>query len=225
MNFRDYFGDWMRVIDEEELKKIINTLNCLYKTKDITPEYKDVFKCFHLCDYNNLKVILLGQDVYPDRGVATGIAFGIKEDNPNYPPSLQIIKESVLDLPYSNNCCIFDKTLESWEKQGILMLNSSLTTETGKVGVHISLWRTFIKSLLLNICEINSGIVFILMGEVAKTFLPYINQENNDIIKVNHPAYYARTNTFMPNIFKDVNKILYNRYGQIIKWTDYEEIF
>ena len=95
-----------------------------------------------------------------------------KEDN--YSPSLKVIKDACVDLHYSNNSIIFDPTLEYWGRQGILLLNSALTTEVNKIGFHTMMWRPFISSFLKNFSEINPGTIYVLFGEQAKTFKPYI---------------------------------------------------
>lgn len=64
MNIKDYFGDWIKVIDKQELLKVINSINSISKNTVICPNMSDIFKAFNICDYNNLKVVMLGQDFY-----------------------------------------------------------------------------------------------------------------------------------------------------------------
>lgn len=219
MTLEEYFGDWLKVIDSQELKSVVGKLNILYRQKPVCPAYADIFKCFHLCKYNDLRVVFIGQDPYPQKGVATGILFGNKAGTKELSPSLEVIKEACIDYTKAHYGLRFDDTLESWATQGILMLNSALTVEMQRVGSHTMLWRPFVSKLLQNLSEINPGLIYVLFGSQAQTFLPYINK-NNIIIKVQHPAYFARTNTKMPNIFLEVNKQLKYHYGQTFKWFD-----
>lgn len=224
MTLEEYLGDWMKVIDRYELNKVLTLVGRMYRTKPICPAQKNVFKAFSLCKYNDCKVIMLGLDPYPQENVATGILFGnkqeIKEDN--WSPSLKIIRNSCVDLQVPHNSIIFDHTLESWAKQGILMINSALTVERNRIGSHTMLWRPFIAKLLKNMSEINTGIIYVLFGKQAQTFKPYIGKFNN-IIEIEHPAYFARTNQDMPSeIFYKINKLLKARYGISIEW--YKEL-
>lgn len=157
---------------------------------------------------------------YPQKGVATGILFGNSLDTEELSPSLQIIKEAAIDYTKPHNYPIeFDNSLESWAKQGILMINSALTVEVNKIGSHTAMWRPFISNLLETLSNYQLGIVYVLFGQQAQTFKPYINPSGNYILKENHPAYYARTGTRMSSdIFKEVNKCLKKQYNEEIVW-------
>lgn len=221
MTLRDCFGDWMNIIDINELAKVTAKLNAMYNDICITPNKEDVFKSFYLCPVKNLKIVFLGQDPYPQKGVATGILFGNNKDvtEDKLSPSLQIVKRACIDYTVPHSIVDFDNTLETWAKQGILMLNSSLTCEVNNVGSHVMLWRPFIASLLKKLSNNYPGIVYVLFGNTAQTFVPYINPLSNNIIKVNHPAWYARMNVEMPNsVFKDIDSLLISKYGSTIKW-------
>lgn len=223
MGLNEYFGDWLQVIDTDELNKAVSKLNIVCKTKPIAPEYKDVFKAFTLCSMRDCKVVFLGQDPYPQKGVATGVLFGNKPDTPVLSPSLEIIKEAAINNEIPHPPLKFDVTLESWAKQGILMLNSALTCEMNRPGSHVMLWRPFISKLLRNLSNNSPGLVYVLFGEQAQTFEPYINKRLSSIIKVHHPAYYARTHTKMPYwVFTELNKQVKYNFGVSLKW--YEEI-
>ncbi len=158
---------------------------------------------------------------YPQKGVATGILFGNKEGtrDEDLSPSLQIIKEAAINFEIPHNCIIFDPTLESWAKQGILMINSALTVEMNKVGSHVMLWRPFIASLLKNLSESETGIIYVLFGKQAQTFKPYINKQLNTVLEENHPAYFARIGEAMPHtVFEQISKLTKEMYGMPITW-------
>ena len=226
MTIDEYFGDWMKVLDRKETVKIMNWL----KTTDsstLCPSIKNVFKAFKLCSYNECKVIFIGQDPFPQKGVAQGILFGNSSNTPEdkLSPSLKVVKESVINFDIPHNLITFDPTLESWAKQGILMLNSALTTEVGKVGIHTLKWRPFIGSFLKNMSEKNPGIIYVFFGSQAKSLNTYINNNNNYKLFIEHPAYYARLNKRMPSdIWYTVQKLVYNIYDTSIKWYK-EETF
>lgn len=218
MSIKEYFGDWLKVIDKAEMAKILIALNNIDHSK-LCPKYQDIFRAFNLCKYDECKVIFLGQDPYPQKDVATGILFGNKEGTKDLSPSLEVIKESCINYEIPHNNIEFDVTLESWAKQGILMLNSALTCEVGKVGSHVSLWRPFISKLLKNLSNKETGLIYVLFGTQAKTFKPYINTRYNNILEVDHPSYYARIGKHLPyDIFININKLLNEKYGTTIEW-------
>ena len=224
MTIDEYFGDWMKVLDRNETMKIMGWLRSINQST-LCPNIKDVFKAFKLCPYNKCRVIFVGQDPYPQRGVAQGVLFGNSSDTPEnkLSSSLQIIKESVINFEIPHNLITFDPTLESWAKQGILMINSALTTEVGKIGVHMMKWRPFMITFLKQMSMINTGIIYVLFGSQAQILEPYISK-NNYVLKIEHPAYFARTNKKMPyHIWKDINKILYDLYGERIEWFKEEK--
>ena len=220
MTIEEYFGDWMKVVDKQESIKIMKWLKTV-NPSSICPSIREVFKAFELCPYTNCKAVFIGQDPYPQKGVATGILFGIRTEVPDnkISPSLEVIKEAVTDYEVPHGLIYFDNTLETWAKQGILMINSALTCELNKVGSHVMIWRPFIAKFLKAMSEKNTAIVYVLFGKQAQTFKPYINQRFNHIIEIEHPAYFARTNTKMPkDVFIEINKIIEGIYKVPFKW-------
>lgn len=225
MTIEEYFGDWMKVMDKQGSIKIMKWLKTV-NPSSICPSIREVFKAFELCPYTNCKAVFIGQDPYPQRGVATGILFGNRVEVPDdgkISPSLKVIKEAVIDYEVPHGPIYFDNTLETWAKQGILMINSALTCELNKVGSHVMIWRPFIVKFLKAMSEKNTAIVYVLFGKQAQTFKPYINQRFNHIIEIEHPAYFARTNTKMPkDVFIKINKIIEGIHKIPFKW--YQEI-
>ena len=218
MTIQEYFGDWAGVVDLQEADRIVRKLSASHH---ICPQLKDIFKAFLLCSLRNLRVVIIGQDPYPQKGVATGLAFANSSDTPedSYSPSLEILRESVIDYTVPHKVVNFDPSLEKWEEQGVLMLNTALSCEVGKPGSHSLLWRPFIKSLLINLSKCHTGIVYILMGNDAQSFESYINKKFNHIIKVRHPSWYARQKTRMPSdVWNQVNDILIGQNGYGIEW-------
>lgn len=222
MTIEEYFGDWMRVIDKPEAMKIMGWLKRV-NPNILCPALPNVFRAFKLCSLKDCRVVMIGMDPYPDKFMgkprATGILFGNNKDVPEdkLSPSLQVVKESAINFEIPHNIITFDQTLESWAKQGILMINSALTCELNKVGSHVNQWRPFVSKLLKNLSDKETGIIYILFGRQAQTLKPYINERYNDIIEIEHPAYFARSNKIMPySVFRQMNDILYGRYGERI---------
>lgn len=224
MTIEEYFGDWMKVLDKQETMKVMGWLRTV-NPNSLCPSIRNVFKAFELCSYRDCKAIFIGQDPYPQRGVATGILFGNSKDTPEnkLSPSLDIVKEAAINYEIPHYGVIFDQTLESWAKQGILMVNSALTCELNKVGSHVMMWRPFMTKFLKSMSENNPGIIYVLFGKQAQTLKPYINQRTNHIIEVEHPAYFARTNTRMPkDLFSRISILTESINGVPFEW--YQEL-
>lgn len=235
MTIQEYFQDWSKVVDLPEADRILRKLSASNTT--ICPQIKDIFRAFLLCPFYSLRVCIIGQDPYPQLRpvcynsiatkvpVATGIAFANSPDTPSdsYSPSLTILRDSVIDFSRPHNIINFDPSLEKWEAQGVLLLNSALSCELGRVGSHTLLWRPFIKSLLTNLSKYHTGIVYVLMGTVAQSLEPYINKQFNHVIRIRHPSWYVRQRQRMPSdIWQEINSILIAQNGYGIEWfTEY----
>lgn len=202
MTAEEYFGGWSKVVDLEEAAKIMKWLNSV-NLETIRPYYKNIFKAFGQCPYENCDVVMLGQDPYPQPGVATGILFGNSptvEEN-LLSPSLKVVKEAV------GATSDFDNTMKKWARQGILMINSALTCKVNQIGSHVAIWRPFVSKLVHNLSRTRPDIIFVMFGAQAQSFNKEI--EGNKIINVKHPAYYARMGFPMPSEpFKEINKLL-----------------
>lgn len=232
MTAEEYFGNWNAVVPVSHAEGITKALN---KTvKPFCPALKDVFKAFKACPYNNLKVVVIGQDCYADmrngKSVATGIAFANSKETPEheYSPSLKVLMESFIDFSVPHSFITFDPSLEEISKQGVLLINTALTCEVGKPGSHMLLWRPFIKQLLHNLSRHKTGIVYVLLGSEAQSLKDCIDNRYNYILCDKHPAYYARKNMSMPpGIWKTVNDIIKSINGkeEQIKWFKEESPF
>lgn len=212
MSLEEYFDDWLKVIDKKILYEIINILNTI-NSSTLCPNYNNIFNCFRICKLSNLKVVILGMSPYSQLNKATGIAFGNKREtlDENLSPSLQIIKESVINYEIPQNSVIFDPSFEDWEKQGVLMLNCALTCKIGLPSSHLGLWRPFISRLIYNMSRYMTACVYVLFGEEAKTFEPYISQYNY-VIKEKHPSYYVRNHKKLRyNLWDEINSHLNNK--------------
>lgn len=218
MTANDIFGDWMKVIDSKELTKVVRWLNKVNK-ETLCPTYHNIFKAFKLCSLHDCKVIWLGMDPFPQKGVATGILFGNSPETPEeqLSPSLKVVKEAIINYEIPHNNIIFDNSLESIAEQGVLMINTALTCEVGKTGSHFEIWRPFVSTLIHNLSQYDSGYIFLLFGNQAKYFKKDI-VGNHYIIDCYHPSYYARKGWRMPSEpFLEMNSYMRKLYNQEIE--------
>lgn len=181
-----------------------------------TPIVKDLFRAFEECPYDSLKVVLVGQDPYPQVNVADGIAFSCSKSG--IQPSLKYIYtglagEGIITEPVND--------LVVWANQGVLMLNTALTTQVGKIGTHVELWRSFTNYLLDSLSMNNTGLVYIFMGKKADEFSYLIDQDMNYVLKCSHPASAAYTHQKAwdsKGVFGETNRILTKNFNLKINW-------
>ena len=217
MKASEYFGDWMNVIDAIELRRILSWIGTIDKTI-LCPSSPNIFKAFGVCPLKDCKVVFLGQNPYSQQGIATGILFGNSDDTPEdeLSPSLQVIKEAVINYEIPHNRIEFDNTLESWAKQGILMISTAFTCEVGRS--HFDIWKPFTAKLIHNLSSRDRGIIYILFGNQACSFKKYI-VDSPKIIEVPHPAYFVRRNKrALYNVFTKLNQELQKLCGQKIEF-------
>ena len=175
-----------------EFGKILTTLYELTKVdKRFTPPLKQAFRSFEECPLDKLKVVIIGQDPYPQLGVADGISFSCSNTNA-LQPSLRYILGEVNKTVYGDNPVSTDVDLKRWSNQGILMLNTSLTTEVGKIGQHYDIWKDFTAYLLDYLTHNKENIVYIYMGKKAQEW-EVMTGDNNHKLFVSHPASAAYT--------------------------------
>jgi uracil-DNA glycosylase len=191
--------------------------------KKFTPPLKQVFRAFMECPLDTLKVIMVGQDPYPTIGVADGIAFSCGNTKKQQ-PSLKFIFKAVNKTVYSDKKDIttFDPDLTRWSNQGVLMLNTSLTTEINKIGKHIPIWDPFIKYLIDMLNSKDKDYVWVLIGKQAQQNEDLIDNilRNTQILKCSHPAsaaYKQDEDWNCNDIFNQVNNALvYDKKPKII---------
>ena len=162
------------------------------KGKTIYPASSDVFKAFHETAFNDVHVLLLGQDPYHGPNQAHGLCFSV-QDGIRIPPSLKnIFKELEMDLgvPVPNS-----GDLSMWAQQGVLMLNSVLTVEAGKAGSHAKIgWQTFTDAVIQTLSEHREHIVFLLWGQFAQRKIHLIDASKHLVLTAAHPSplsYYG----------------------------------
>jgi len=162
--------------------------------------------------------VVLGQDPYPQLGVADGISFSCGNTEEEE-PALQYMLNAVNDTVYQKREST-DVDLKRWSNQGVLMLHSALTTVIGKTGQHYMLWRPFLAYLFDFLTWNNSGLVYIYMGKKAEEWKPAVN-DNNYKFACTHPASAAYSDLESwdcKDVFNETNKILESNYGTKITW-------
>ena len=186
-----------------EFTKILTDLYHMSNSgQRFTPPLRDVFRAFEECPYDELKVVMVGQDPYPTLGVADGIAFSCSKSEKEQPSLRFMLDEAQKMYPF------YDRPLDlkRWSNQGVLLLNTALTTEVGNIGSHYDIWKLFTTYLLdwLNIN--NSGLVYVYMGKKAEEWSSITNDSNIKYF-VKHPASaaYNGSNWDSGDIFNLIN--------------------
>lgn len=199
-----------------------NYIAKLRETTTIYPDRKDIFKAFRLTPFNEVKVVILGQDCYHD-GSADGLAFSNSKSNTISPSLKNILKEIEDEFPENKNIITHGRLdlqdLSRWSKQGILLLNAALTVEKGKAGSHLELWKPFTVKILQTLNTKNE-VIWLLLGKEAQGYKKYITNQTHSIIEAAHPAVscYGGSGFFGSNCFKKINFELLARNKQIIIW-------
>ena len=205
----------------EEIIQEIDGQRELFKDHlEVYPSREKIFKCFKMTDYDDIKVVIIGQDPYHGKGQATGLAFGV---NPQHktPPSLKNIeKELISDVGLT----IKDKTLVSWAEQGVLMLNTSLSVVKSKPGSHIKYWQDFTQFIIDEINNLEC-VIFVAWGAHAYSRLKNIDRDKHHILVSSHPSPLSCNKKFgeyPPFLgskpFSRINTILRESNKPKIKW-------
>lgn len=187
------------------VEKLVSLVNA---ERRFTPRFKDIFNGFKECKYNDLKCIIVGQDPYPQLGVADGIAFSCSRKG-----------KAEKSLQYINKAIGTDHTdLRCWANQGVLLINTAFTCEVNSIGSHYDLWKPFSRYIFENINRHNKNIPVILMGKKAEAWETMLN--NQKIYKVKHPASaaYRGGEWDCDDVFNKVNLELEKQDIACIKW-------
>ena len=213
-------NSWDTILKDEfkkdYFKKLSIFLNEEVKHKTIYPKSIDLFKALKLTDYNDVNVVILGQDPYHGENEANGLCFSVNHGIQT-PPSLQnIFKELKSDLNITRE----DTDLSDWAKQGVLLLNTVLTVEKDKAFSHRGKgWEIFTDKIIEKLNEKDDPIVFILWGSAARSKKTLITNKKHMIVESAHPSplsYYRGFEGSKP--FSKTNKLLKSVNKKEIKW-------
>ena len=214
-------NDWKEILEEEFKKeyflKLKEILEEEYKNYTVYPPKKDILNAFLLTPYSEVKVVLLGQDPYHQRGQAHGLAFSVNYGIKTPPSLVNMYKELQDDLGlYIPN----NGFLEKWAKQGVLLLNTTLTVRDSQANSHSGIgWQTFTDNVIKSLNEREKPIIFILWGNNAKSKEKFIDTNKHYILKGVHPSPLSANRGFFGcKHFSEANRILKNLGEKEIDW-------
>ena len=200
-----------------------NYIAKLRETTTIYPDRKDIFKAFRLTPFDEVKVVILGQDCYHD-GSADGLAFSNSKSNTISPSLKNILKEIEDEFPENKDIITHGRLdlqdLSRWSKQGVLLLNAALTVEKGKAGSHLELWKPFTIKIIQTL-NTKNDIIWLFLGKESQIYAKFATNITHSILKVSHPAaevYKPNAGFFGSNYFKKINEELLARNKQEIIW-------
>lgn len=199
-------------------KNLVAFVKTEYSSTTCYPPGKQIFSAFNHCPFDDIKVVIIGQDPYHGVGQANGLCFSVA-DNLQHPPSLiNIFKEIETDLniPYPNS-----GNLERWAKQGVLLLNATLTVRAHQAGSHQKKgWELFTDKVIELISQDKEDVVFLLWGGFAKKKVKLINQNKHNVLTSGHPSPLSanRGYWFGNKHFSKTNLLLKSTKKKEIVW-------
>lgn len=214
---------WKNILQTEfekpYFKKLMSFVNSEYSINTCYPQKQNIFQAFNACSFEDVKVVIIGQDPYHGEGQANGLCFSV-QDGIKHPPSLvNIFKELETDLnisiPKSGN-------LMKWANQGVLLLNATLTVQEGNAGSHQKHgWETFTDEVINVISREKQNIVFLLWGGFAKKKGKKINKSKHHVLTSGHPSPLSanRGYWFGNKHFSKTNTLLkVNNDSSVVDW-------
>jgi len=181
--------------DSEYMDILMSHIQKTYSNATVYPDMSDIFRAFKLTPLDKVKVVILGAEPHSD-GSATGLAYSISDTTYMVPDVLKRIYKDIEASCYGGFLIDFDYTLESWAKQGVLLLNTSLTVEKFKVNNHFEMWKKFTQTIILGVCLYRNDIHFCLWDENAQSYKKFIDDR----------AHFIHTESNVT--FADINKKL-----------------
>ena len=203
--------------DKPYFKDLTDFVRNEYRTTVVYPPGKLIFNAFNLCPFDNVKVVIIGQDPYHGPGQAHGLCFSV-QDGVDYPPSLRnIFKEIQSDIgtpvPASGD-------LTRWAKQGVLLLNATLTVRANMAGSHQRRgWETFTDAVINAVATEKQNVVYILWGSYAQQKAAMVDRANNLVLESVHPSPLSASRGFFGNHhFSRTNQYLIEHGKTPIEW-------
>lgn len=211
---------WDIILEEELKKDYFKKLGIFveseYKQKQIFPPYENIFDALRFTDYDNVKVVILGQDPYHGLGEAHGLSFSVRKGIKMPPSLLNIFKELKSDLGIERT----NTDLTDWAKQGVLLLNSIMTVEKDKPLSHKNKgWEIFTDNIIKLLNERQFPVIFILWGNFARSKKALITNPRHKIIESAHPSPLSASRGFFGSKpFSKTNTYLKEMNIETIKW-------
>ena len=213
---------WKTVLREEFDKIYFQQIVTLLKAEKsagriIYPPGQLIFNAFNKTPFSRVKVVLLGQDPYHNKGQAHGLSFSVPNGVPKPPSLVNICKELESDLGIRGS---ESGNLENWALQGVLLLNASLTVRQNEPGSHSKIgWLQFTDTVILKISEQKEGIVFLLWGKFAQDKQSLIDETKHYVLKAAHPSpFSAEKGFFGCRHFSKTNELLVAQNKEPIDW-------
>jgi uracil-DNA glycosylase len=204
--------------DKPYFSELAEFLRHEYSTQRVYPPGRLMFNAFDKCNFDNTRVVILGQDPYHGEGQANGLAFSVADGIPKPPSLINIFKEIQDDLgkpiPKSGN-------LERWASQGVMLLNATLTVRAGQAGSHQGKgWEIFTDAVIKLISEEKTNVVFLLWGAYAQKKGSVIDGKKHLILKAKHPSPMAANygGWFGTKHFSQANTYLESKGLAPIEW-------
>lgn len=212
---------WKKQMQDEFDKPYFETLTCFvkaeYATTTVYPPGGEIFAAFDACPFEQVRVVILGQDPYHEPGQAHGLCFSVN-DGVQFPPSLQNIFKEIesdlgISLPTSGN-------LTRWARQGVLLLNATLTVRAHQAGSHQNHgWETFTDAVIHRLASQRENIVFILWGSYAQRKGAFIDRSRHLVLQSPHPSPLSAYRGFFGNRhFSQANQYLVEHGYSPIQW-------
>ncbi|MFW2566187.1 uracil-DNA glycosylase [Aliarcobacter butzleri] len=209
---------WKDIIENEQQKpyyeKLKEEIDKRYENSIVFPEKQNIFKAFSLTKFEDLKVVILGQDPYHGIGQAQGLSFSTPSNIKNPPSMVNILKEINDDLGKKSVC--EDGDLTPWAKQGIMLLNTILTVEQGLAKSHHNLgWEIFTDTIIKYISDNKENVIFLLWGSPAISKTKLIDKNKHFILTAPHPSplsvyrgfygckHFSKTNEILKKLNKE----------------------
>lgn len=214
-------NSWKNKLSEEFQKSYFKDLTSFVKeefqSQTIYPKGKEIFQAFESCPWDNVKVVILGQDPYHGPGQAHGLSFSVREGVPFPPSLLNIFKEINKDLgkPIPSH-----GDLSKWAKQGVLLLNATLTVRAHQAGSHQGKgWEEFTDAVIRQIASRKEHVVFMLWGAYAQKKGAFISSEKHCVLKAPHPSPLSAHRGFLGcGHFSQANAYLKSKGIEEIVW-------
>lgn len=204
--------------EKEYYQKLIDEVSQHYLEETVYPPVEEVFRAFELTSPHDVKVVILGQDPYHEEGQANGLAFSVSEGIVLPPSLVNIYKE--LNFEYGYPIPRHNGGLEPWAKQGVLLLNSSLTVKEGMANSHAKLgWSLFTDAVIRVLDQLNKPIVYLLWGNFALKKAQVLMPNRNNVVSCPHPSPLSASRGFFhSDCFKEVNRLLLEQEQTPIDW-------
>lgn len=199
------------------MQTLVNNVN---RGRRFTPKFKDAFNAFYECPYDDVKVVIVGQDPYPQLGSADGLAFSCSKKGKAEKSLQYILKQTIGDYTDTGRVMYTPEEcdLRRWANQGVLLLNTAFTVEVNKIGSHYHIWKPFTTYLFDNLNKHKKDTIFILMGKKAEEWQTLI--PNCKILKCSHPASaaYRGGEWDCNDVFNKANEELEKQGKPCITW-------